>query len=120
MYLSTWIDKNGGTLKTANKLGVKRNVVYAWLHGIARPRPETMKLILQKSGGKVGYADMIDEYLEKKKAAKGTKVKSKKKVKAKTGKIVLKKNGKLTKAGKVLVSMSKKKKPKSKKVDPGF
>jgi hypothetical protein len=63
MLLSTWIDKNGGTLKTGSLLGMKRNCVYAWRHGVALPRPMVMKTIVQKSGGKVTYGEMIDEYL---------------------------------------------------------
>ncbi len=104
MLFSTWIDRNGGTLKTGKILGLKRNVVYAWRHQIALPRPALMKAIVKKSGGKVSYADIIEEYLDKRKSGPR---------RSNTVTVVLKRNGKLTAAGKALA--------KSKKVvDPGF
>lgn len=108
MLLSTWIDKNGGTMKTGNLLGLKRNVVYAWRKGVALPRPAAMKAIVTKSGGRVSYGEMIDEYLAKKKNGKATK----KVIKTASKK---KSTGKTTKPSKATP-----KKAKGKKVDPGF
>lgn len=65
MKLSTWINNNGGTGKTALLLGVKSNNVYAWHKGNALPRPRLLKLIQLKSRGKVGITEMVDEYLAK-------------------------------------------------------
>ncbi len=97
MLLSAWIEKNGGTGKTGNLLGFKRNCVYAWLHGIALPRPAVMKDIVKKSAGAVTYAEMIDEHLacKKARALRPKAVARKKKSSAKT-------------------------KKKSVKIDPGF
>jgi hypothetical protein len=110
MLLSTWIDKNGGTLKTGSLLGMKRNCVYAWRHGVALPRPMVMKTIVQKSGGKVTYGEMIDEYLtRRKKFSTAGKKKTVAAVK-KNGKAKFVKNKKTTK------TVGKKKKS----VDAGF
>lgn len=65
MKLSTWIEKNGGTGKTGVLLGVKSNNVYAWQQGNALPRPRLLKLINQKSRGRVAIAEIVDEYLAK-------------------------------------------------------
>ncbi len=80
MLLSTWIDKNGGTGKTGLLLGLRRNCVYAWRHGRALPRAAVMKAIVKKSGGRVSYSDMVDEYLEKR--TRSTKVTTARKKKA--------------------------------------
>lgn len=78
MLLSTWIAKKGGTIKAGALLGTERNNVYAWMKGRACPRPQAMRLIVQKSGGSVSYADIVDEYLKKHESlAAGTKRKPK-------------------------------------------
>lgn len=101
MLLSAWIEKNGGTLKTGNLLGVQRNVVYAWRRG-GLPRAALMKTIVTKTKGRVSYADMIEGHLAKRTAAvKKTPKATKKTLKAVKGKPVAKK-------------------AKSKKIDPGF
>lgn len=81
MKLATWIDKNGGTGKTAKILGVKRNNVYAWHRGLALPRPRLLKLITVKSNGRVGMVEMINDHLvrldrKKTKTVKATKGKT--------------------------------------------
>jgi predicted CopG family antitoxin len=105
MLLSTWIDKNGGTLKTGKILGIKRNAVYAWRKGLALPRPAAMKAIVKVTHGKVSYTDMIEEYLEKKTKKTGTK---------KTPAVGI------TKAGKTLRKELLAKAKSKKKTDPGF
>jgi hypothetical protein len=80
MKLSTWIDKNGGTTRTGEILGVQRNCVYAWRKGVALPRAIVMKKIKDRTRGAVSYDEMIEEFLAK----KGLRAKSK--PKAKTGK----------------------------------
>lgn len=140
MYLTTWIDKTGGTLQTAKFLGIKRNAVYAWRHGVAFPRPATMKLIVDRTRGRVSYKEMIEEYVARKKKAapkakatkaKGTIGKSKKVATPKMRKSDWKKLDKLKSknkrpSGAVAFAAAKtfanavKKKSKGKKVDPGF
>lgn len=66
MKLSVWIKEKGGNTMAARFLGVERNCAYAWVEGISLPRAHVMKLIVQKSKGKVTYKEMVDEYLEKK------------------------------------------------------
>lgn len=103
MNLSSWIEKNGGTGPTAKLLGVKHNNVFAWKAGTCIPRPGMMKAIVTKSRGKVGYAEIVEGYLDSK---------------AKTAKPVTK--GKTAKPAKKAPAKLKGKKKKTVKVDPGF
>jgi transcriptional regulator with XRE-family HTH domain len=61
-----WIVANGGEAAVARLLGVTRQSVWNWLNGISTPRAKTIREIVDRADGEVGYADVILETLKSK------------------------------------------------------
>lgn len=61
MTLKEWVADRGGPVVVASKLGVTRQAVLYWLAGKATPRPPMIFKIVQLSGGKLTYRQILEE-----------------------------------------------------------
>lgn len=61
MKFSHWIADQGGPGAVASRLGVTTHIVRIWLNGKGSPKVETIERIVELSGGKVSFEDVILE-----------------------------------------------------------
>lgn len=61
MRLDVYLEKNNIPVERfADKIGVHRTSIYRFMKGLAFPRPMTIKLIQEATGGKVTATDFVE------------------------------------------------------------
>ncbi len=55
-----WVDKNGGALSVAERLGVTRAVVYMWCRRVNCPKVKNIVDILNMADGELTFWDIIN------------------------------------------------------------
>lgn len=62
-----WVRRNGGTKGVAIALNVSQPTVQNWLAGYCKPNMETAYRLIDLSGEKLTYADILQAYYDARK-----------------------------------------------------